>query len=167
MTFEKLSPADDVKIKEMSDMAAEIFTDHYVPIIGKAQNDYMIGRFLTPEAIKSQLECGYSYYFVSVGGQNAGFIALYPKKDCMYLSKFYLYKEQRGKGYSKKMLDFVLQQAADSGYSSVELNVNRKNGTVSIYEKLGFELVRSEKIDIGSGFYMDDYVYRYSIKEVI
>jgi len=29
-----------------------------------------------------------------------------------------------------------------------------------IYEKLGFKILRSEKNDIGQGYYMDDYVYR-------
>ena len=42
----------------------------------------------------------------------------------------------------------------------MELNVNKHNDTIRIYEKMGFRLLRSEKNDIGSGYYMDDYVYR-------
>jgi RimJ/RimL family protein N-acetyltransferase len=41
----------------------------------------------------------------------------------------------------------------------IELNVNKNNQSKYIYEKLGFKILRAEKIDIGNGFYMDDYVY--------
>ena len=45
------------------------------------------------------------------------------------------------------------------GFDSIELNVNKNNETTGIYEKLGFKRIRSEVIDIGKGFVMDDYVY--------
>ena len=41
----------------------------------------------------------------------------------------------------------------------IELNVNRFNDAVRVYEKLGFRRIREEKNDIGHGYYMDDYVY--------
>ena len=77
----------------------------------------------------------------------------------MYLSKLYLYKEERGKGYSRQMLDFVIRNARDIGLTFIELNVNRNNSAIYAYEKLGFKVIRTEKNDIGSGFFMDDYVY--------
>ena len=57
------------------------------------------------------------------------------------------------------MLDFVISEAKKDGLSSIELNVNRNNSAIYAYEKLGFRIIRTEKNDIGSGFYMDDYVY--------
>ncbi len=163
MTFEQLTLSDESRIREMSEMATEIVKEHYDPIIGEAQNDYMIGRFQTTGAIRSQLEQGYQYYFVSEGGRRVGFLAFYPKERCMYLSKLYLYKDERGKGYSRKMLDFVVQAARRHGSPAVELNVNRNNSAVRVYEKLGMKAVRCEKIDIGGGFFMDDYVFRLEV----
>jgi ribosomal protein S18 acetylase RimI-like enzyme len=58
------------------------------------------------------------------------------------------------------MLDFVIMKAKEEGFASIELNVNKHNSTTLIYEKLGFKIIRSEKNDIGQGYYMDDYVYR-------
>ena len=163
MTFERLPLSDERGIREMSEMATEIVREHFDPIIGKAQNDYMIGRFQTPEAIRDQLERGYRYYFVLEEGRRIGFLAFYPREDCMYLSKFYLYKEERGKGHSRPMCDFVVRKAREEALSAVELNVNRDNSAVFAYEKLGFRRVRSELNDIGEGWFMDDYVYRLDV----
>ena len=83
MVFEALSPSDEVRIKEMSEMATEIVREHFDPLIGRQQNDYMIGMFQTVEAIRSQLEHGYRYFFVKEAGRRIGFLAFYPKAHCM------------------------------------------------------------------------------------
>ena len=44
-----------------------------------------------------------------------------------------------------------------------EFNVNKHNPTLQIYKSLGFTTIRAEKIDIGGGFYMDDYVERLEV----
>lgn len=163
MEFEQLMPFDENGINRMSQMATKIVREHFDPIIGKAQNDYMIQKFQTPGAIKEQLEHGCQYYFVSDEGRGIGFLAFYPKESAMYLSKLYLYKEERGKGYARNMLDFVIKHARNAGLLSVELNVNRNNSAIHAYEKLGFKVIRTEKNDIGAGFFMDDYVYRLQI----
>ena len=159
MDFEQLMPYDENGIKEMSRMATAIVREHYDPIIGKEQNDYMIQKFQTADAIKEQLEHGSQYYFVSDKRRRVGFLAFYPRENAMYLSKLYLYKDERGKGYSRQMLDFVIRNARNIGLTSIELNVNRNNSAIHAYEKLGFKVIRAEKNDIGAGFFMDDYVY--------
>ena len=160
MNFEQLLLWDESHIMKMSEMATEILREHYDPIVGKAQNDYMLKKFQAADAIRSQLEQGYRYYFASENGRRIGFLAFYPKTCCMYLSKLYLYKAERGKGYSRKMLDFVILKAREEGLAAIELNVNKRNSAVLVYEKLGFKIIRSEKNDIGQGYYMDDYVCR-------
>ena len=160
MVFIELLPDNEKDIEKMSAMATEIVREHFDPIIGKAQNDYMIALFQTPAAIRDQLEHGYRYYFVKEDDRLIGFLAFYPKEEVLYLSKLYLYKTERRKGYSREMLDFVKQAATDEGLHAIELNVNRDNDAVYAYEKLGFQVVRTEKNDIGNGFFMDDYVFR-------
>ncbi len=159
MEFRELFANEEAKIREMSQMASAIVKEHYDPIIGPGQNDYMIRKFQSVEAIREQLAQGYRYFFVRVEGQNIGFMAFYPRGSAMYLSKFYLYKQERGKGFSRKMMDFVAQEAQKAGLTSIELNVNKHNSARSAYEKLGFKVIRKEKNDIGHGFFMDDYVY--------
>ncbi len=159
MEFRELFADEEEKIREMSQMASAIVKEHYDPIIGPGQNDYMIRKFQSVEAIREQLAQGYRYFFVTREGKNIGFMAFYPRGNAMYLSKFYLYRQERGKGFSRKMMAHVAQEARKAGLKTIELNVNKHNSARSAYEKLGFKVIRKEKNDIGHGFFMDDYVY--------
>lgn len=164
MEFVRLEKGQTGGIKEMSVMATAILREHYDPIVGVVQNDYMLEKFQSEEAITEQLEEGYNYYFVRASegeNKNLGFMGFYPKEGYMYLSKLYLYKDERGKGYSRKMIDFLKAQSLAAGLHAIELNVNKYNdNSIKAYEKLGFVRIRDEKNDIGSGYYMDDFVYR-------
>lgn len=156
--FEKLEIGNKQSVQEMSKLATSIVREHFDPLIGEAQNDYMISLFQTVDAISEQLNKGYQYYFVMDGQETVGFLAFYPKESFCYLSKFYLYKDFRGQGISKQMLDFVIENAREKQLESVQLNVNRNNMAVTVYKSLGFSIIREEKNDIGNGFFMDDYV---------
>ena len=164
MKFEKVELQNPAGVAALSALATDIVREHFDPLIGKAQNDYMISRFQTVEAITNQLEHGYQYYFVCENEQPVGFLAFSPRDEVLYLSKFYLQKAQRGKGYSKLMLQFVIEHAKKYGLNTVELNVNRDNPAIYAYEHLGFVKIREEKNDIGQGFFMDDFVLSYKIE---
>ena len=165
MNYIKLSPADEALIADLSALASSIVKEHYDPIIGAEQNDYMIAKFQSAASIKEQLSRNISYYLVCTDqAEKVGFIAFYPRGNELYLSKFYLHKSQRGQGISRQMMGFVITQAKKINASSVALNVNKHNTlAIAVYERLGFKKIRDEKIDIGSGWYMDDYVYEYVI----
>ncbi|MCQ4637294.1 GNAT family N-acetyltransferase [Anaerovorax odorimutans] len=165
MEFTPISAAENEKIDELSALATRIVRDYFTPIIGEAQNEYMIEKFQTPEAISRQIASGATYYFISENAKNIGFLSFYPKDYKLYLSKFYLDKEERGKGRATEMLNFVIDQALRRGLSSVFLNVNRNNPVIAAYEHMGFVKVREEKNDIGSGFFMDDYVMQCDLKQ--
>lgn len=160
MEFVKVTLEDLELIKRLSKIATAIVKEHYDPIIGVEQNAYMLEKYQSEKAIVSQLKEGYNYYLIN-DGTDVGFLGFYPKENYMYLSKFYLSKDTRGKGYGKKMIEYVREEALKQGLHSIQLNVNKYNSTIEIYEKLGFKIIRSEKNDIGNGFFMDDYVMEY------
>ncbi len=165
MKFIKVEESDKNSVEELADLAAEIIKEHFDPIIGEEQNDYMISKFQTSEAIVEQINDGLSYYFVQNDkNENIGFLAFSPQEDKMYISKFYLKEDKRGKGFSRKMLNFVIAEAEKLGLKYISLNVNKNNNAIKAYESLGFEKVGERKKDIGNGFYMDDYVYRFKIQ---
>ena len=166
MNYIKLTPADDRLITDLAALASAIWKEHYDPIIGAGQNDYMIAKFLSPSAIKEQLSDNVSYFLVCTDvGEQAGFIAIYPREKELYLSKLYLHKSRRGQGIAREMMEFIKNEARKINAASVTLNVNKHNTlAIAVYEKLGFQRIRSEKTDIGSGWYMDDYVYEYKLQ---
>ncbi len=116
MKYERISADDDKGIKELSVLASAIVKEHYDPIIGKEQNDYMIKMFQSEEALKKQISDKYEYFIIkNEEGESLGFIAFYPRKDDLYLSKFYLKKEERGKGTGKETFNFIIGQAKNAG----------------------------------------------------
>ena len=154
---------DEIPI--LSELATSIIREHFDPIIGKAQNDYMLEKFQSISSIKEQFQKGYLYYWVKYENKNIGFLGFFPVENKLYLSKFYLLKEYRGKKISKKMLEFLINYAKDRKLISIYLNVNKYNDlATNVYKHLGFVIIREEKNDIGNGFYMDDYVFEYTIK---
>ena len=159
MEFVKVESGDRETISELSLFASAIVKEVFDPIIGEAQNDYMIQMFQSEQSIEKQLQQGYQYYNVFEQGEKIGFLAFYGKQYNLYLSKFYLEKHFRGKGYAREMFAFVCAQAGKMGYHAITLNVNRDNTAKYVYEKLGMKVIKEEKNDIGNGFYMDDYVY--------
>lgn len=163
LSFVPVAGTDGDTIRRLSAFASAVVKQHFGPIIGAAQNDYMIRRFQSPEAIRRQIDAGALYCLVLCRGELIGFLACFPKPDAgrqkLYLSKFYLAAQQRGKGFARQMLDFVEAQARTLGLDAVFLNVNRHNrDVIAVYRHLGFAVIREEKNDIGGGFFMDDYV---------
>ncbi len=161
MVFTELSAGDARGVAEMSAMATSIVRECFDPLIGREQNDHMLALFQTESAIRGQIADGSRYFFVrDGGGRDLGFLAFRLKGDVLYLSKFYLYRGERGKGLARGMMDFVIAQARQARRAAVELNVNRNNAALHAYERMGFRIAREEKKDIGGGFFMDDYVCR-------
>lgn len=55
MYFEELFKNQENRIREMSDMAISIVREHFDPLIGTEQNDYIIKKFQTADSIRKQL----------------------------------------------------------------------------------------------------------------
>ena len=165
MSTIEIKKIEENEIPMLSSLATSILREHFDPIIGKTQNDYMLEKYQSINAIKHQFEKDYLYFWVKYENKNAGFIAFYPIENKLYLSKFYLEREYRGKNISRKMFEFIVNYAKQKKLISIYLNVNKNNEIpIKVYEHFGFIKIREEKNDIGNGFYMDDYVYEYEIK---
>lgn len=163
LSFCVVSVQDAAAIRQTSQVATAILRDYYDPIISKRQNDYMLGLFQTEAAVKAQIEHGYCYELVQIERDVGGFLATFPRDGGLYISKFYLAEPYRQKGYGRRILAHICEQAKKQGLGYLELNVNKHNPTIAAYEAMGFVKVRAEKNAIGGGFYMDDYVYRLSL----
>ncbi len=163
MDYKKLDVYNNDDIERMSKLATDIVREHYYDINGKEQTDYMVEKFQSIKAIKEQIAVGYKYFFVCDEGEEIGFLAYYVRENDIYLSKFYLEKDVRGRGISRNMLSFVINQAKNNNRDKIQLNVNKYNFAVAVYEKIGFVKVRDEILDVGNGYVMDDYVLEYRI----
>jgi ribosomal protein S18 acetylase RimI-like enzyme len=156
MTIIKAST--EKQMDSIESLAREIWTEHYVPIIGRAQVDYMLARYQTKQAVRAQIASGALYFLMEEGRSFIGYIAVQPKGDELFLSKIYLQAAFRARGYGNKAVQFVETLARERGLRKIVLTVNKNNAVaIRAYEKMGFRNVGSLVQDIGGGFVMDDY----------
>lgn len=139
-------------------LASEIWHEHYEPIIGKPQVDYMLEKFQSKPVMKEQIKKGYIYYLVEEDGRNIGYIGIQPKEDELFLSKLYIKSSERGKGHGKKAVQFLECLAREKKLKKISLTVYKDNvKSIAAYEKMGFKNLGSIVMDIGGGFIMDDF----------
>jgi GNAT superfamily N-acetyltransferase len=154
----RVSKPDD--IEKTAALAHDIWTRHYVPIIGQAQTDYMLARFQSAAAITQQIAGGYEYYLVTDDGEPVGYFALVPRpaENSTLLSKIYVREDRRKTGLGRAMVKFAETRCAEMGIGELWLTVNKHNaGSIAFYRRMGFTNTGSLVQDIGSGFVMDDY----------
>ncbi|HOW28892.1 MAG TPA: GNAT family N-acetyltransferase [Elusimicrobiota bacterium] len=149
---------DGKDIAAVEALARRIWREHYIPLIGEAQVEYMLTRFQSEDAIAAQIAAGYSYYLMEEeGGRAIGYLSFVLEGDRLFLSKFYVDREHRGRGFGRRALQFVETCARKKGVSKITLTVNKNNaGSIRVYAKLGFVVSGPVVRDIGSGFVMDD-----------
>ncbi len=169
-----IQPLDHAKIKPLVKLASIIWHEHYDAIIGDQQVDYMLEKFQSEKAISEQQAEGYQYFAAfensSLGHSNQstnlliGYFSIKESENSsLFISKFYLSSKTRGKGYGRKMLEFIESNARESNKISLDLTVNKFNNAYKIYLKLGFEKVGDAQFDIGRGYIMDDYLLKKSL----
>jgi diamine N-acetyltransferase len=147
---------------QVRELALLIFPATYDSIVEEGQVDYMMDLIYKPEALLSQYEAGQVFLIIYYESTTAGFAAFSRLNDegDFKLNKIYLDFRLQGKGLGKYLLDDVVARVISAGGRSLQLNVNRFNKARGFYENMGFAMVREDKVDIGNGYFMDDYVMR-------
>jgi len=157
-TTRVITPED---INAVAALAHEIWNQHFTPIIGQEQVDYMLGKFQSVPAISRQIqENGYEYYLVVEEDENAGYFALVADGDghSAQLSKLYLKRGRRGRGIGRAVLAWLEEQGVARGVHELWLTVNKDNtDSIAFYQRAGFVIAEPIVMDIGNGFVMDDY----------
>lgn len=152
----KTAASQDASIIQM--LAQEIWMQHYTPIIGKAQVDYMLDKFQSKDAVVDQISNGYIYYIAYDDSTPCGYSGI-KEENGVFLSKLYVRQAHRGKGIGKALLTEILAYANLIKASRIWLTCNKQNtNTLSVYQKLGFNVTDNRVSDIGNGFVMDDYI---------
>ena len=139
-------------------LAREIWTEHYAGIVGTDQVEYMLAKFQTAGAIQRAVsEEGYVYAAAFSDGTPVGYFAVKPEARSIFLSKIYIKKAYRGRGFARVFLSWICENFG-KGRDFIWLTVNKNNSaSIAAYHKLGFETECELRSDIGNGFFMDDY----------
>lgn len=152
------------EIQGVCDLADEIWHEHFTPIIGIEQVEYMINKFQSFNAIKNQIDSGYEYYLFNYKGEFVGYTGMKKEDSSLFLSKLYIKKDYRGNKIAKEAMKFMVELCKAMSLDQICLTVNKNNyNTIAVYEKIGFIKTRMQKADIGNGFFMDDYIMEKAI----
>lgn len=161
-----LTTTTDNEIKDVAELADEIWHQHFIPIIGEAQVDYMIEKFQSYPAISKQIkEEGYEYFRIFLDDIFAGYTGVHAEEDTLFLSKLYIKQDCRGHRLATHALNFLIDLCRERGLKKIWLTCNKYNdNTLAVYDHLGFKITAEQVADIGNGFVMDDYILTYFIK---
>lgn len=149
----------NLDFKTISDLAKSIWTEHYTPIIGLDQVNYMLEKFQSEIAIQNQINIdNYKYYLIIDENTAIGYLSIKNNDDALFLSKIYIDKSCRGKGLGKIAINFIEEQAKDLNCQTIYLTVNKYNiNSIVAYQKIGFIKTEELVVDIGNGYIMDDF----------
>lgn len=141
-------------------LARTIWPQHYIPIVGKAQIDYMLDKFQSSAAINRQIGEGSQYFLIQSGSSDIGYFTI--EHDTIArstkLSKIYVDRNARGNGFGAASLEFIERLCRECGSEKLWLTVNKNNtGSINFYIANNFTKAAAIEIDIGNGFVMDDY----------
>jgi ribosomal protein S18 acetylase RimI-like enzyme len=159
----RFATTDD--INTIGYLAQQIWPGTYGNILTEAQLQYMMHLIYSPESLENQmLEKDHSFLILEADEQPVGFasFSLIDPAGVFKLHKLYVLPEMQGNGFGKLMIDYVISFIQQKNAKALQLNVNRHNKAKTFYERLGFSVIREEDIDIGNGFYMNDYVMELS-----
>ena len=163
----RIVPADNAELLyNIAALAEDIWHEHYAPIIGETQVEYMVEKFQSVDALNDQImKEGYEYFVLIYEYLMAGYMGIRADEDALFLSKLYIHEECRGKHISTNVLNYLTALCKKRGLKKIWLTCNKNNThTLEVYQHLGFVIVREQVADIGNGFVMDDYVLEYEIR---
>lgn len=149
----------DHELDRLEPIARAIWEQHYTPIIGAEQVEYMLDKFQSARAMQAQIADGYRYYVLSDRDQWIGYFAIQKQDKDLFVSKVYLLTSYRGKGYGRLMMDHIEILAREMDCIQLRLTVNKYNAdSIAFYNRLGYIKLHDAVFDIGSGYVMDDFV---------
>jgi len=148
--------ADIPLIRELT---YKVWPQTYAPILSREQINYMLEMMYSRDALEEQMNESCRFIIVYNDKVPAGFASFQETAPSVYkLHKLYVLSSQQGKGTGRFMIEHIIKTIQKGGAGCLQLQVNRHNNAKQFYEKLGFAVIRELKLDIGNGYFMDDYI---------
>jgi RsiW-degrading membrane proteinase PrsW (M82 family)/ribosomal protein S18 acetylase RimI-like enzyme len=156
ITLHKASDKDVLLIRELS---LQVWPQTYASVLSPEQIQYMMNLMYSEAALHQQMHDNHHFYIVYNAGIPIGFVSYGEIEPHLFkLHKIYLLPLQQGRGTGRIVLEQIMERVKREGAAVLRLNVNRNNPAQHFYKKLGFEVVQEQDIDIGHGYFMNDYV---------
>lgn len=142
------------------EIAIQTWPIAYGDILKKEQLEYMLNRFYSLSSLRRSIDDGHLYYVYFEADVALGFMAIQCTKDeySMKIHKLYVLPNQQGKRIGEKLFQKAVSELESRNRKRLFLNVNRFNAALQFYLKMEMKILKEENIDIGQGYWMEDYV---------
>ena len=159
---------DAGELKTVEELARDIFPETYKGLIPAEQIPYMMAYMYDEGTLRTEFSNGMKFALITDAGVPVGYISWHMAESggekFMRLEKLYLSFPYHGRSIGNMGLRYVIEEAGKSGAAYISLNVHKRNlRAQKAYLRAGFYRWRSEKEDVGGGFFKDDYVMRFDI----
>jgi diamine N-acetyltransferase len=152
----KATTGDIPLIRELT---YKVWPQTYAAVLSQEQIDYMLEMMYSPSSLEKQMNDGAQFILVYDGKEPVGFASYQEIEPAIYkLHKIYVLPSQQGKGTGRFVIDHIINEIRNKNAKALQLQVNRHNKAKSFYEQLGFSVKEELKLDIGNGYFMDDYI---------
>ena len=161
--IKKAGTGDIPLIRELT---FRVWPQTYTSILSPEQIDYMLEMMYSEASLKKQMaENGCQFIIVYEDGNPVGFASYSEEEPKRWkLNKIYVLQNQQGKGTGKYVIHYIIEEIKKQNANSLFLQVNRYNNAKAFYEKLGFTEIDLINLDIGNGYFMNDYVMEKKLK---
>lgn len=164
--IEELSDAAQLNVVE--ELARKIFPRTYADLIPAEQIPYMMRLMYDDAVLRKEFGSGVKFALITDAGIPVGYISWHLTDTgggkIMRLEKLYLDYSRHGRSIGNMGIRYVIDAAKRTDAVCITLNVHKRNFRAQkAYCRAGFYRWRSEKEDVGSGFFKDDYVMRLDI----
>ena len=156
-----LRKANEEDLPIIKRLAEQTWPTAYGDIISQEQIDFMLEKMYSKGELLEQMLQGHHFIVASELNEDvgfAGFSVVDVETNTFKLHKLYVLPKMHGKGVGKILMNEVVSLIKAQGGEFLQLNVNRANKAKDFYEKAGFKIKETVDLDIGNGFYMNDYV---------
>ena len=156
----EIFPATSEDLSTIKYLAYKIWPATYNAILSKKQLAYMLDLFYNEKALMQNIADKHNFILAKENDVFIGFADYelnYKNESVTRIHKIYLLPETQGKGFGKKLIQYIENKAVESDNIKLSLNVNRFNKAKNFYESQGFKVAFEEDVELDFGYLMEDY----------
>lgn len=161
LTIKTATEADFPTIRQI---AYDTWPQTFGQILSEQQIAYMLDLMYGLPSLQAQVQQqGHVFLLASEAENPLGYISYelnYQQTTATKIHKIYILPQAQGKGVGKALIDAAAAVGLANQNEAILLNVNKYNKAVQFYERIGFEVIGQEDIDIGEGFLMEDFIMK-------
>lgn len=160
--------ATEADISDIQELAARTWRACYKGMISKDQIDYMLDTMYHTKVLKTQMSGSHRYFLYQENNQLWGFISLEIQQstNICHIHKLYVAPEQQKKQIGRQLIEWGKRLGQEHHCEEIALYVNRNNRAIYFYQKMGLKIISPHDLDIGGGYFMNDFYMKGSIEKV-